>query len=417
MSKPKVSSDVLRGVFASGGADGCKNLLRFVREGLQKNCFSAEQISVKDLALVTGAIDPFNEVDSFRESCAQARNTEYVDPQKLFTESNPGLYSNAFQVVTTELISSQIIASYNDQMNLIGDQLMETVRATTRNQKMAGFTSVAGPIEVAENHPYSESGFGEKYVTTAETKKGRILSLSEELILFDQTGEIMRRARMLGEQLRLEKERTQIRAVIDADSGSGRYVYRPSGSGESLYNADGSNKNYIGVGNTTDSGFATAVVLNDFSDFETVFKYRATAIKDDRVDGTPQPLYNLNMGCVVLVPETLRWTTAHVLDATELQNNTDTAAKETRFGNGMIRSLVGGIYASPFVDEVNTADWYFGNFRKQFVWTEIWPVQTFMQGADSEAMFERDVSMRIKVRYFGGCSATDSIYVTKVDGA
>jgi hypothetical protein len=51
------------------------------------------------------------------------------------------------------------------------------------------------------------------------------------------------------------------------------------------------------------------------------------------------------------------------------------------------------------------------------VWTEIYPVQTFTQGRDSESMFARDVAYRIKVRYFGGMSARDSIYVTKVDGA
>ena len=29
--------------------------------------------------------------------------------------------------------------------------------------------------------------------------------------------------------------------------------------------------------------------------------------------------------------------------------------------------------------------WYLGDFRKQFVWTEIWPVQTFLQRSESEA--------------------------------
>ena len=36
---------------------------------------------------------------------------------------------------------------------------------------------------------------------------------------------------------------------------------------------------------------------------------------------------------------------------------------------------------------------------------------------DSEAAFERDVVFRYKVRYFGGISALDSRWVTKIDGA
>jgi hypothetical protein len=50
------------------------------------------------------------------------------------------------------------------------------------------------------------------------------------------------------------------------------------------------------------------------------------------------------------------------------------------------------------------------------VWTEIWPVQTFLQKNDSEAAFERDVVLRVKARYFGGISAVDTVFVTKVDG-
>ena len=77
------------------------------------------------------------------------------------------------------------------------------------------------------------------------------------------------------------------------------------------------------------------------------------------------------------------------------------------------------VLSSPFLDEQGgeaAYDWYLGDFKKQFVWTEIWPVQTFLQRAESEAAFERDVVLRVKVRYFGGISAVDTVGVTKVDG-
>jgi hypothetical protein len=44
-------------------------------------------------------------------------------------------------------------------------------------------------------------------------------------------------------------------------------------------------------------------------------------------------------------------------------------------------------------------------------------VQTFLQRSESEAAFERDVVLRVKARYFGGISAIDTLYVTKVTGA
>jgi len=331
----------------------------------------------------------------------------------LLRESSPGVGTNLFQVVTGELIGRKVIEGYEDSSGFIGDKLVSVMPSRLRNQKIAGFTALAGPSEVAEGHPYEESTFEEKYVTTEESKQGRILSINEELIAFDQTGEINRRAMALGHYLRQERERTIVRAVIDADSGAGKYVYRPNGSGEALYVSDGSHRNYIGVGNTTSSGFDAAVPLIDWTDIDTALSYRATEVKDDRIDGTPRPI--VMPVKQMLVPEALRGTALSIINSTDVTVIAND--QETRFANP-VKGLV-EVLSSPFVDEVGGAalqDWYIGDFQKQFVWTEIWPVQTFLQQNDSDAAFERDVVMRVKVRYYGGISAVDTVHVTKVDG-
>ncbi len=79
--------------------------------------------------------------------------------------------------------------------------------------------------------------------------------------------------------------------------------------------------------------------------------------------------------------------------------------------------MVAKILSSPYVDEVSTADYYLGQFSRQFIWNELMPLQTFVQGSGSESAFERDVVLRIKARYYGGLSAVDSVFVTKIDGA
>ena len=91
---------------------------------------------------------------------------------------------------------------------------------------------------------------------------------------------------------------------------------------------------------------------------------------------------------------------------------------EMRMANPLHGTL--DVLSSPFIDEQGGAalvDWYLGDFRRQFVWTEIWPVQALLQRAESEAAFERDVVLRVKARYYGGLSAIDTVFVTKVDGA
>lgn len=336
------------------------------------------------------------------------------DVSVMLRESGPGLHSNLFQVVTGELIGRKVIEGYEDTTGFIGDKLVTVLSSRVRNQKIAGFTALAGPTEVHEGHPYEESQFDEKYVTTAESKQGRILSIQEELIAFDQTGEINRRAMALGYYLRQERERAIVRGVTDADTGSGKHVYRPNGTGAGLYKTDGSHQNWIGVGNTTSSGFNAAVPLADWTDIEQVLHYRATEVKDDRVDGTRRPIVMPVKH--LLVPERLRGTALSIVNATEVRG---TAGDQETILANPVQGLV-EVLSSPFIDEQGgqaANDWYLGDFSRQFVWTEIWPVQTFLQRSESEAAFERDVVLRVKVRYFGGISAVDSVYVTKVDGA
>jgi hypothetical protein len=328
------------------------------------------------------------------------------------SESSVG--TNLFQVVTGELIGRKVIEGYEDDSGFIGDQLVTVVPSRLRNTRMAGFRALAGPTEVPEGAPYEESTFEEKYVTSLESKQGRILSINEELIAFDQTGEIHRRAMALGYYLRQERERTIVRAVTDADAAAEQYVYRPSGAGAPLYKSDGSHRNYVGAGNTTSPGFGTAIPLQDWTDLEEVLHYRATQVKDDRVDGDQRPI--VAPARQLLVPERLRGTARSIVHSTEI--HVSTPEGETRFANPLHGTLE--VLSSPFIDEQGgdaASDWYLGDFRRQFVWTEIWPVQTFLQRSESEAAFERDVVLRVKARYYGGISAVDTVFVTKVKGA
>lgn len=332
----------------------------------------------------------------------------------LLQESNPGVSTALFQVVTGELIGRKVIEGYEDDAGFIGDQLVTVIPSRYRNTRIAGFRALAGPTEVPEGHPYEESTFEEKFVTSQESKQGRILSINEELIAFDQTGEIHRRAMALGYYLRQERERTIVRAVTDADAGAGKFVYRPAGAGQALYAADGSHRNYVGAGNTTSPGFNAAIPLVDWTDIEAVLHYRATEVKDDRIDGDQRPI--VAPARQLLVSEGLRGTARSVVQSTEIV--VSSADGESRMANPVHNLLE--VLSSPFIDEQGgtaASDWYLGDFRRQFIWTEIWPVQTFLQRSESTAAFDRDVVLRVKARYFGGVSAVDTAFVTKVSGA
>ena len=117
----------------------------------------------------------------------------------------------------------------------------------------------------------------------------------------------------------------------------------------------------------------------------------------------------------MLVPEALRGTARSIVNSTEVALVNEDG--ETRVANPVHNMLE--VLSSPFIDEQGGAaasSWYLGDFKRQFIWTEIWPVQTFLQRAESSSAFDRDVVLRVKARYFGGISAVDTAFVTKVTG-
>lgn len=400
----------LRTLIESHGAAG---FYHKVVELLNEKKLTPDDFSYRELADACGVLP---RLGLLRETIAgQDRPLSSPDAMThLLREASPGVGTHLFQTVTGELIGRKVIEGYEDDAGFIGDRLASVMPSRHRGTKIAGFRALAGPTEVSEGHPYEESTFEEKYVTSKESKQGRILSINEELIAFDQTGEIHRRALALGFALRQERERTIVRAVTDADAAGGQYVYRPSGSGEALYASDGSHRNYIGAGNTTSPDFDGPIPLVDWTDVEEVLHYRAVEVKDDRVDGAPRPI--VVPARQMLVPEALRGTARSIINSTEV--GIVTGEGETRVANPVHNQLE--VLSSPFIDEQGGAastSWYIGDFRRQFVWTEIWPVQTFLQRAESSAAFERDVVLRVKARYFGGVSAVDTVFVTRVTGA
>jgi len=347
-----------------------------------------------------------------------ARQRVYVTDvgQLAALHSEADLGTNLFQTITGALISRRVIDAYNQADGFIGDQLVTVEPSAVKNEKIAGFTALQGPKEVLEGMPYEEASFGDKYVATVESKKGRILSITEEAIHFDQTGEFSVGRPAFGEATRLEREKTIVRGVVDADyAASTSGVYRPNGTLEPLYPTSGSNYNYVGAGNTVSgSPYNAAVALEDWTDIDFILRYHATQVKDDRHGPeTGEPI--VWMPRILLVPKAKELTALRIVTATSVIMATGDDTQRTEF-----RNPFGGVYtvlASPFLDALSADDWYLGDFRRQFIWKEIWPVQVFRQTRDGDADFDRDVVARFKVRYYGGINALDEKYVVKVDGA
>ena len=332
-----------------------------------------------------------------------------------FIELQEAVDSTAFPSATGVLIAAKVIEGYNAP-GMIGDQLVTNMPSKLKSERIVGFTALEGPTEVAEGLPYQESGFTEKYVTTQTAKKGRILEVTEEAIYFDQTGQILMRASRLGEQTAEEREMTILAGVLDVGSGAAgiKDVYFPSGTATALYS----------TANGTLAGSSVANPLTDWRNIDTVLKHHATNIRDDRaVAGERLPI--VWMPKTLLVGRAIAGSAAYIMNASQviMQPGATDATSQTWTPNP-INGLVPGLrtLTSPLIDYLagltgsrynDALDWFLGDFQKQFIWQEIWPLQTLRSRQDDEPAFRRDIVARFKVRYYGGVNAVDHRYVIK----
>ncbi|KKL65485.1 hypothetical protein LCGC14_2154490, partial [marine sediment metagenome] len=204
-------ADNIRGLVNEHGVAGYLQIQADLLEGREtpngrKVTRRPDEFSIR--ALWEGLVGPVEDTLAF---AAGLNGKGYVEIQEAIS-------STGFSSAIGQLLAAKLIEGY-DSPGFIGDELVETMPSSLRGERLAGFTALQGPKPVGELAQYEDSTFTDKFVGTRETKRGRLLSISEEAVVFDQTGQILLLASRLGEIARQERERRIVRAVIDADSG------------------------------------------------------------------------------------------------------------------------------------------------------------------------------------------------------
>jgi hypothetical protein len=285
------------------------------------------------------------------------------------------LHSTVFPKAVGALIHKYVIDAY-DITPTIGDQLVTTVPSNKKTETIVGFTAAETPELVPEGTPYQDSSIGEKYVTIDNNKYGRTISITEETVMFDQTGQIINRCQDIGEKAALFREKQIIEAVCDLGTTS---KYKPSGTAASFYSS--TNGNTVSV--TTPTSASALASVKDLMDSQT--------------DSEGDPILINRAGLIWLVPagmEVAAWTQMNSQQVTGSGNN------DPNYWSGTYKIL-----SSPFCSTSTEA--YIGDFKRDWWWTQVYPLQVMRHVKPSEANFSRDVIAQFKVRYYGGVGAVD----------
>lgn len=301
--------------------------------------------------------------------------------------------SSAMPIILAQLISKKIIDAYEAYPQQ-GLKLVEVVPSSLREEVVVGWTAVGTLSEVKENDLYEEAiPPDEKYVRIIHKKYGKLLSVTEETIKFDQTQQFLKRASSIGERGAQFLDKTIMRGILDRDTN----VYNKG----SLYAAASS------TGGTYGNAWTGADTALGSAGWE-----KAQYTLHERTDEQSEPIWVAgDRPQMVVSPR-------QVPTAMKLRNgeygNIGTANLDVNVAQNMF-DIVESVY---FASLTTNTSWLYGSFKRQFQWDEIFPLQVLSRsGQDTEDGFKRDVVQQFKVRLYGGIGATDYRYVNQMAGA
>lgn len=286
--------------------------------------------------------------------------------------------SDMFPIITGEIISSKIIEAYN-RAAAIGDRLCTTIPTNMEITTFGGFDEVEMPEAVQQGRDYNESDMGEKYAQIGATKYGRILSVTEEMIHFDKTGQILTRASRLGTKAAQYREKLIVEGIQDINST----VFKPSGIATALYRSTASGDRKINLATSNPFGEAGLKAVHKLMH----------AMTDEQGDYVMIDTNNL----ILLVPFDLH------MEALQMQNSTLVPEGVENAVNMWKNSFTP--LTSPYVTAQSTTTWYLGDFAQDFVWNEVWPLTTASAKPGNDREFRADIKSQHKVRFFGEIGA------------
>lgn len=299
--------------------------------------------------------------------------------------------SSAFAEITGQVLTSAVMEGYN-RPNFVGDSLFRVRSSNRKTERTPGFILQDNTSEVEEAMPYPEAGMRDKYVSFESGKKrGVILSITEETIFLDETGALVDRARDIGDFVRKDRETR----MLDVFTGTTNNYY-PNGSQTNIYSS--------GNNNLVESNG-----LTDWTNIEACL----SAITDQVDDNGNKIVLSVDN---IILPWALVATASHILNATSVQERTNSGNRVTEGNNPLSEIFTGGlptIISSPLIDGYSSTSWYLGDPKRAFLYREHWPVQVFRRSRDTEDGWNRDIVEQIKIREWGTPHCRNHRYIYK----
>lgn len=313
-----------------------------------------------------------------------------------FAEVREEMVSSMFPTATGKLIHPAVIDAYEVDTTEIRSLVTE-VRSDRAEEEIVGFSDGDRPRHVEEGQPYPEAQMGEKKVKIRNQKFGVGMGLTVEMIRFDQTDELLNRARQTGTMMGdlLEEfichrlSDVGFSEIQEADGDNAALVY--NGTGVDMYAAS-----HTGVDDQTNANLGTggAPTITSVMELNNLLMDMKTE------KGRPARIRPRVVFSHAQMADKLR----QFFGAQDFDMNS--AERNVNIYKGAYR-----IVTSQFMP--STTAWFLGDPARQFRLQWVWEPQTSDAGGDPK----RDVLTSFYTSMFCGVGATDYRYVAKNAGA
>lgn len=347
---------------------------------------------------------------------------------------NPVLSSNfqninAFNQTVGGLIEQRVLAGFT-LPEYIADKVFETMPTKVNGGKLIGIPNVQlSDGFTPEGQEHTEMGLTERWaIAPANKKKTKKLALTKEGVAYDFTGELMNQGESMGKTLGYEKEYwcAGVAQGVDFVAGTpgfvagltnNTYIYR----GQPTDTPNATYQTAAGTGTSAKYNFVNQLSnpLVDFNSFQTVHQ-KLNLMREyetgypilaglRQVLVSPNKIYNARV--VIRSSQVLSTTGTSGLSGVGLGTF---AANPIEDAELLASNIWNKVLVDAGVSQANAdTRWYAGEFKKAFVWREVWPMAVLQANPTSTEMLDKQIINAWFASWYGTPCVRDPHYVVE----
>lgn len=318
--------------------------------------------------------------------------------------------TSQFPVITKVAIHKTILDSYTKHSEQ-SDVLVQDLQASrTDVEYLAGFTDTEGPELRLEQMSYEGTDLGERNVEVRMADFGRTIDLTREVIFNDTTGQLLGKAKTIGEKGGQHRSKMIMQSLevlprtAFKETASRAFVYKGSAvNAAAYYNATG----HAAIDGRLNPNLVVSNALADYTNVQA-----SLSLFNDMVDFNGDAIY-VEPSLMIIPPEleVIAWQILHSDTFTQAAGNTATGIYHQPNPYGGSNSMK---KFTPFVSRylAGATTWYMGDPAKQLRWLWVWRPATAVQSSSDKAFFNNIITT-YKFSYHGGVGAVDYLNVVK----